>query len=319
MPVSRCGSCPGSRGWDSEDKLLIGASASLIRMVLEHEAIQLEMARQAKTDPLTGLHNRRAFLEEMTRHIDRLDREEQPGTLLFADLDYFKPVNDRLGHEAGDEVLVRTAQRAGFAADVNHPRRPRRQSHSPERPAPPASSAAPAPRHPCATGYDPALRRAAALSPRARHFCLYSDQSMPMPRVPTTRPSASISGAAETAIRAGLPSARCSQARRRRTGMVIRNGLKPLTPVPPASSSSAGWSISVATDQPSAGSGIDEDEAAPGIGFIGKIGGGQHEIAPSLPAIEQSVAQARIGQSRGGRPCGNRVGHDARSCPGSGY
>ncbi len=100
---------PGSRGWDSEDKLLIGASANLIRMVLEHEALQREMARQAKTDPLTGLLNRRAFLEDMTRHIDRLDREEQPGTLLFADLDYFKPVNDRLGHEVGDEVLVRTA------------------------------------------------------------------------------------------------------------------------------------------------------------------------------------------------------------------
>ena len=100
---------PGSRGWDSEDKLLIGASASLIRMVLEHEAIQHEMARQATTDPLTGLLNRRAFLEEMARHIDRLDREEQPGTLLFADLDYFKPVNDRLGHEVGDQVLVRTA------------------------------------------------------------------------------------------------------------------------------------------------------------------------------------------------------------------
>jgi diguanylate cyclase (GGDEF)-like protein len=94
----------GQRG-----KLLIGASANLIRMVLEHEELQHEMARQAKTDPLTGLLNRRAFLEEMTRHIDRLDREEQPGTLLFADLDYFKPVNDRLGHEVGDEVLVRTA------------------------------------------------------------------------------------------------------------------------------------------------------------------------------------------------------------------
>ena len=64
-------------------------------MVLEHEAIQQEMARQARTDPLTGLLNRRAFLEEMARHIDRLDREDQPGTLMFADLDYFKPVNDR--------------------------------------------------------------------------------------------------------------------------------------------------------------------------------------------------------------------------------
>ena len=100
---------PGSRGWDNEDRLLIDAAAGLIRMVLEHEAIQQEMARQARTDPLTGLLNRRAFLEEMARHIDRLDREDQPGTLLFADLDCFKPVNDRLGHEVGDQVLVRTA------------------------------------------------------------------------------------------------------------------------------------------------------------------------------------------------------------------
>jgi diguanylate cyclase (GGDEF)-like protein len=100
---------PGSRRWDQEDQSLLCAAASLICMVLEHEAIQQEMARQARTDPLTGLLNRRAFLEEMERHIDRLDREDQPGTLMFADLDDFKPVNDRLGHEAGDEVLRRTA------------------------------------------------------------------------------------------------------------------------------------------------------------------------------------------------------------------
>lgn len=100
---------PGLRSWDADDSLLIDAAASLIRMVLEHEAIQQEMARQARTDPLTGLLNRRAFLEEMSRHIDRLDREDQPGTLLFADLDDFKPVNDRLGHEVGDQVLQRTA------------------------------------------------------------------------------------------------------------------------------------------------------------------------------------------------------------------
>lgn len=100
---------PEARGWDHEDKLLITSAASLIRMVLEHEAIQQEMARQARTDPLTGLLNRRAFLEEIVRHMERLDREGQPGTLLFADLDGFKPVNDRLGHEVGDQVLMRTA------------------------------------------------------------------------------------------------------------------------------------------------------------------------------------------------------------------
>jgi diguanylate cyclase (GGDEF)-like protein len=100
---------PGSRGWDHEDKQLIESAANLIRMVLEHEAIQQEMARQARTDPLTGLLNRRAFLEELSRHVERLDREGQPGTLLFADLDDFKPINDRMGHEMGDQVLMCTA------------------------------------------------------------------------------------------------------------------------------------------------------------------------------------------------------------------
>jgi hypothetical protein len=96
---------PGSRGWDTEDKLLLDAAASLVRMVLEHEAIQQEMQRAARTDSLTGLLNRRAFREDLGRHIDRLDREDQPGTLLYADLDYFKPVNDRLGHEVGDQMV----------------------------------------------------------------------------------------------------------------------------------------------------------------------------------------------------------------------
>jgi diguanylate cyclase (GGDEF)-like protein len=99
----------GGRDWDRDDRLLMNSATNLIRMVLEHEAIQHEMVLQARTDPLTGLLNRRAFLDEMARHIDRLDREEQTGTLLFADLDCFKPVNDRLGHEIGDQVLLQTA------------------------------------------------------------------------------------------------------------------------------------------------------------------------------------------------------------------
>ena len=86
-------------------------------MVLEHEAIQGEMERQARTDPLTGLMNRRAFLEDLVRHAERLDREELPGTLMFADLDNFKTVNDRLGHEIGDQVLQCTANCCGRRCD----------------------------------------------------------------------------------------------------------------------------------------------------------------------------------------------------------
>jgi diguanylate cyclase (GGDEF)-like protein len=100
---------PGSRAWDHEDRLLVEAAASLIRMVLDHEAGQVEMLRQARTDPLTGLLNRRAFLDDMARRIDRLNRDDQTGTLMFVDLDNFKLVNDRLGHDAGDQVLRCTA------------------------------------------------------------------------------------------------------------------------------------------------------------------------------------------------------------------
>ncbi len=98
-----------SRPWDSDEIRLIAAAGKIVRMALEHEAIQREMMRQARTDPLTGLLNRRAFREEVLRHTDRADREGVPCTLMFIDLDHFKSVNDRLGHETGDKVLLRVA------------------------------------------------------------------------------------------------------------------------------------------------------------------------------------------------------------------
>jgi len=100
----------GSRTWDGDDHTLATSVAGVIRIVLEHEAIQRELARQARTDPLTGLLNRRAFLDEAARRIDRLDREGLPGTLLFVDLDRLKSLNDRMGHEAGDAALVLAAE-----------------------------------------------------------------------------------------------------------------------------------------------------------------------------------------------------------------
>jgi diguanylate cyclase (GGDEF)-like protein len=96
---------PDARAWDGDDIHLLGSASHLVRMILERETIQLDMVQQARTDPLTGLLNRRAFLEEMARYAARQDRDNAPATLMFVDLDNFKPVNDRLGHEAGDEVL----------------------------------------------------------------------------------------------------------------------------------------------------------------------------------------------------------------------
>ncbi len=109
----RAGLClwraPGAAAWTSEDARLVSPILTVVRMVLEHEAIQRELALQARTDALTGVHNRRAFLEEVARRIDRLHHEGQPGTLVIVALDHLKRLNDASGQEAGDRALVTLA------------------------------------------------------------------------------------------------------------------------------------------------------------------------------------------------------------------
>jgi GGDEF domain-containing protein len=67
-------------------------------------------ARSSTFDALTGLLNRGAFDEMLSREISRAKRHDSNLTLLFLDLDDFKRVNDTLGHMAGDEVLRKLAK-----------------------------------------------------------------------------------------------------------------------------------------------------------------------------------------------------------------
>jgi two-component system cell cycle response regulator len=69
------------------------------------------LRHQATHDALTGLLNRGAVLESLTREIDRAQREGRDLALLLADLDHFKTVNDTFGHDGGDEVLRQAAAR----------------------------------------------------------------------------------------------------------------------------------------------------------------------------------------------------------------
>ncbi|MBP7065288.1 sensor domain-containing diguanylate cyclase [Ferrovibrio sp.] len=64
----------------------------------------------ANTDGLTGLLNRRAFLDELEKRLSRHHRNRLIGTLIYFDLDNFKKVNDVRGHQAGDEVLKAVAE-----------------------------------------------------------------------------------------------------------------------------------------------------------------------------------------------------------------
>jgi diguanylate cyclase (GGDEF)-like protein len=72
---------------------------------------QTQTRKAAMRDPLTGLPNRAQFLEQVSRaiHCCQTDRRSQ-FAVLFIDLDSFKPINDRLGHKAGDAVLCHAAK-----------------------------------------------------------------------------------------------------------------------------------------------------------------------------------------------------------------
>jgi diguanylate cyclase (GGDEF)-like protein len=63
----------------------------------------------ARTDPLTGIHNRRAFWNATARELERCRRFAEPFSVAYLDVDGFKGVNDHHGHAAGDEVLRRIA------------------------------------------------------------------------------------------------------------------------------------------------------------------------------------------------------------------
>ncbi|MCX7278194.1 MAG: GGDEF domain-containing protein [Burkholderiales bacterium] len=76
----------------------------------------LEQARHtahtlSMTDVLTGLHNRRHFMQTAQRELDLAQRHGLPLALLILDIDHFKHVNDQHGHDVGDQVLVEVGRR----------------------------------------------------------------------------------------------------------------------------------------------------------------------------------------------------------------
>jgi diguanylate cyclase (GGDEF)-like protein len=72
---------------------------------------QLDLAHRALHDPLTGVANRVLLSDRLTHSMSRLDRSRRPLMVAYVDLDRFKSVNDKLGHDMGDAVLVEVASR----------------------------------------------------------------------------------------------------------------------------------------------------------------------------------------------------------------
>jgi diguanylate cyclase (GGDEF)-like protein len=94
---------------------------STYRDVTERRAIQQRLIHDANHDPLTGLANRAAFLKELRQSfLDGADHGRTPA-VLFVDLDGFKQVNDTLGHQTGDTLIIAVAamlRRSVLGSDI---------------------------------------------------------------------------------------------------------------------------------------------------------------------------------------------------------
>jgi diguanylate cyclase (GGDEF)-like protein len=98
---------------------LVELVAAEIGAAIDRADLVALLARQARTDPLTGAANRRSWDEAMDRELARADRTGDPLTVALIDMDYFKAYNDTHGHAAGDVLLkdvvtaIRTELRTG--------------------------------------------------------------------------------------------------------------------------------------------------------------------------------------------------------------
>jgi diguanylate cyclase (GGDEF)-like protein len=107
-------SVPHTLSDDADQRL--SAFADLLGTAIANTEDRAALARQASSDPLTGLANHRTFHERLRIEVRRSQRYGRPLSLAVVDVDNFKHVNDVSGHEAGDRVLADVAKRLGSIA-----------------------------------------------------------------------------------------------------------------------------------------------------------------------------------------------------------
>jgi len=95
----------------SAEEQITAHHAEVARQTHELQQSNAQLAEQVLSDPLTKLTNRRGFDEQFKRCFNECQRNGQPLSLIFGDIDRFKPINDTYHHVAGDAVLMQIAQR----------------------------------------------------------------------------------------------------------------------------------------------------------------------------------------------------------------
>jgi len=98
-----------NRKLTAQNKALEQKSRLLEKEIEERKLLEVQLKEQVFQDDLTGLANRRKLLERVALEWPRSLRASRPISLLMLDLDHFKKINDNFGHDAGDQVLLTTA------------------------------------------------------------------------------------------------------------------------------------------------------------------------------------------------------------------
>jgi diguanylate cyclase (GGDEF)-like protein len=101
---------PASDSLHRAASMALHVAAEMERRVAEQASRIAELEGMALFDELTGILNRRGFLNDIDRALAEARRHGSTGVLIYVDLDGFKAINDSLGHPAGDEVLRHSAR-----------------------------------------------------------------------------------------------------------------------------------------------------------------------------------------------------------------
>jgi diguanylate cyclase (GGDEF)-like protein len=97
-----------TRAFPDKDMRMVIDMADRVGVVISHSELFATVERQAVTDPMTGLFNRRYFEEQLSKEIDRFQRFGHPFSFIIVDLDYLKKINDTKGHHVGDAAIIHT-------------------------------------------------------------------------------------------------------------------------------------------------------------------------------------------------------------------
>ncbi|RZI43509.1 sensor domain-containing diguanylate cyclase [Herbaspirillum sp. HC18] len=120
VPLSRHGRLIGAISLGSRDpaRFMPGMAtdflehmACIVAICLENVINNERLKHIGLTDPLTGVNNRRYVERRLLEEIGRSRRQDSPLSCMYIDIDHFKQINDRIGHQAGDEVLRGVAGR----------------------------------------------------------------------------------------------------------------------------------------------------------------------------------------------------------------